>query len=121
MTLLLGVEVVRHESLAVAMTHGGAATYGHVGSIARKSMTLMPSRPLLQAAAWMPLIVLGARIAEPLPALRAVNSRRIIARLIVRRHSLTQSLQVLALVFLFFYRHDTPTADMLSVLVGLLD
>ena len=57
--------------------------------------------------AWMPSLVLGVGIAEPPPARRAVHRRRIIARLIVRRHALTQTLQVRAFRFLFFHRHTS--------------
>jgi len=56
----------------------------------------------------MPILVLGVSIAEPPPALRAVDGRREIARLIVRRHSLTQALYVLTLVFHFSHPHLTP-------------
>jgi len=53
----------------------------------------------------MPLFVLGVGIAEPPAARRAVHSRRMIARLIIGRHGLTQALQLLALVVLFSHRH----------------
>ena len=53
----------------------------------------------------MPLLILGVGIAEPPPARRAVHSRRMIARLIVRRHALTQALQFRPLRFFFFHRH----------------
>ena len=53
----------------------------------------------------MPLHILGVGITEPTPALRAVHSGRIIARLIVGRHCLAQALQILALYFFLFYRH----------------
>src|SRR5882724_8780589 len=48
----------------------------------------------------MPL-VLGVGIAEPSAAFRAVHGRRMIARLVVRRHCLTRALRALDLDFLF--------------------
>jgi len=44
----------------------------------------------------MPLFILGVRVAEPSAAFRAMHGGRIIARLIVGRHSLAQALQVFA-------------------------
>jgi hypothetical protein len=55
----------------------------------------------------MPPLILGVGIAEPPPARCAVHSRRITARLIVRRHALTQALRVRALCFLFFHVHTS--------------
>ena len=60
----------------------------------------------------MPLLILGVGIAEPPPASRAVHRRRIIARLIVGRHALTQALEVRALRFFYVHwrtscRHST--------------
>jgi hypothetical protein len=55
----------------------------------------------------MPFLIFGVGIAEPPPAGRAVHRRRITARLIVRRHALTQALQVRAFRFLFFHRHTS--------------
>src|ERR1700674_1622779 len=52
----------------------------------------------------MPLFILSVGIAEPPPAGHAVHSRRIIARLIVRRHALTQALQDRVVPFFFFHR-----------------
>jgi len=46
----------------------------------------------------MPFFVFSVGIAEPPSARSAVHGRRIIARLIVRRHSLTQALHILATV-----------------------
>jgi hypothetical protein len=44
----------------------------------------------------MPLIVFGMSIAKPPAAFRAVYGRRIIARLVVRRHCLTQAVRMLS-------------------------
>ena len=55
----------------------------------------------------MPLLILGVGIAEPPLARRAGHHRRIIARLIVRRHALTQALQARSLCFFFFHRHTS--------------
>jgi hypothetical protein len=70
--------------------------------------TLFSRRP----HARMPLLILGVGIAEPPPARRAVHRRRIIARLIVGRHALTQALEVRALRFFYIHwctscRHST--------------
>jgi hypothetical protein len=56
--------------------------------------------------AWMPLVILGMRIAEPFSTRVAMHRRRVIARLVVGRHSLTQALVVL---FSFFH-YRTPAA-----------
>src|SRR6266481_6385428 len=53
----------------------------------------------------MPLFVFSVSIAEPSSTLRAMQRRRIIARLVVGRHSLAQAPHVLALHFFFSHRH----------------
>jgi hypothetical protein len=67
----------------------------------------------------MPPLILSVGIAEPPRARRAVYGRRIVARFVVRRHPLAQAFQVLALVFRFSYRHDTPPPAILDSLVSL--
>lgn len=71
-----------------------------------------PSSPGGQRAR-MPLLIFGVDVAEPAAARHTVHRRRIIARLIVRRHALTQALRVRALRFFFIHRpgschHSTP-------------
>jgi hypothetical protein len=82
----------------------------------------MPRRPLLQGAhTRMPLLTLGVGIAEPLLADRAVHCRWITARLIGRRHPLTQATQVRALRVFFFHRHTScrySTRDYLKCIRG---
>jgi hypothetical protein len=51
----------------------------------------------------MPLIILGVGTAEPSPALQAMKCRWVTARLVVRRHALTQARQVRASECLFFH------------------
>jgi hypothetical protein len=72
------------------------------------SLLRLAARFFKRQHARMPPIILGVGIAEPPPARRAVYSRLIIARLIVRRHPLTQALQIPAFVLPFSLRHDTP-------------
>jgi hypothetical protein len=55
----------------------------------------------------MPLFTLGMGIAKPSPARRTMHRGRIIARLIVRRYALTQSLQV--------FHRISPNAAILRV------
>jgi hypothetical protein len=43
-----------------------------------------------------------------------MHGRRIVARLVVRRHALTQAFQIIALIFLLQHRHDTPPGAILA-------
>ena len=65
----------------------------------------------------MPLLILSVGITEPPVARRAVDSRWVVAGRIAGRDALTQTLQVLALAFLFYNGHDTPRAAILRPLV----
>ena len=65
----------------------------------------------------MPLFVFGMSIAESSAAFRAVNGRRIIARLIVGRNCLTHALHVLGLLLF----HRCTSTVILTVLIQPLE
>jgi len=105
----------RNSKAATDLLPGGHAFYGPIAvrrsasncewfqtqaNKHRASLCLSALIPRRQHAS-MPLLVLGMSIAEPPAAFRAMHGRGIIARLIIRRDRLTQSLHIRALVFHF--------------------
>lgn len=67
----------------------------------------------------MPLLILGVRVTEPLPAGRATHRRREPADRIANRcNALAEPLWVFSAVFRLFHRNDTPQIAILRPLAS---